>query len=90
MTVDIKIDDKTYECELIERNGDNVKIKIDGKVLEADIQNLTSTIYSFLYDNQSFDVEVNEGTTNKDFVVNTMMERFETTVIDAEAKYQMA
>ncbi len=90
MTVDIKIDDKTYECELIERNGDNVKIKIDGKVLEADIQNLTSTVYSFLYENQSFDVEVNEGATNKDFVINTMMERFETTVIDAEAKYQMA
>ena len=90
MIVDIKIEDKTYECELIERNGDNVKIKIDGKVLEADIQNLTSNIYSFLFENKSYDVEVREGDKNKEFVVNTMMERFETTVIDAESKYQMA
>lgn len=90
MKIDIKVEDNTYECELIERNGDTVKIMIDGEILEADIQNITSNTYSFLYNNSSLDVEIQDGDKNKDFVVNTMMERFDTTVIDAEAKYQMA
>jgi len=90
MKVDIKVEDRTYECELIERDGDNVKIMIDGEVLEADIQNITPSIYSFLFNNKSLDVEVQDGTKNKEFIVNAMMERFETTIIDAEAKYQMA
>lgn len=89
MIVDIKIDDKVSEVELLERNGNYIKLSIDGEVFEADVQNITDNIYSFIYNNKSVDVEVQNGAKNKDFVVNTMMEVFQTTIIDAEAKYQM-
>lgn len=89
MTVDIKIDDKVSEVALIERNGNNIKLSIDGEIFEADVQNITPNIYSFIFNNNSVDVEVRNGEKNKDFVVNTMMEVFNTTIIDAEAKYQM-
>lgn len=88
--VDIKIGDKVSEVVLIERNGNNITMSIDGEVLVADVQNITPNIYSFLYNNNSIDVEVQNGNKNKDYVVNTMMQVFETTVIDAEAKYLMA
>ncbi len=90
MTVDIKIGDKVSEVELIERDGNNIKLSIDGEIFEADVQNLTPNIYSFIYNNKSVDVEVQNGAKNKDYIVNTMMEVFETTVVDDEAKYQMA
>lgn len=90
MTVDIKIGDKVSEVELLERDGNNIKLSIDGEIFEADVQNITDNIYSFIYNNKSVDVEVQNGSKNKDYVVNTMMEVFHTTVIDAEAKYQMA
>ncbi len=90
MKVDIKIEDLTYEVELIERKGDLITLRIDGEILETDVQNINPNTYSFLYNNISLDVEVQEGGKNKNYIVNTMMERFETTIIDAEAKYQMA
>lgn len=90
MKVDIKIGEETVEVELIDRNENLIKLKIDGKEFEADIQNITPNIYSFLHKNNSIDVEVQDGHNNKDYIVNTMMEVFETTVIDAESKYQMA
>ncbi|MCK5856920.1 MAG: biotin/lipoyl-binding protein [Bacteroidales bacterium] len=90
LKVDIKIGDKVSQVELIEQNGNSITISIDGEILEADVQNITPNIYSFLHDNKSIDVEVQDGNKNKDYIVNTMMRVFETTVIDAEAKYQMA
>jgi len=90
MKVDIKIEDLTYEVELIERKGDLITLRIDGEILETDVQNINPNTYSFLYNNISLDVEVQESGKNKNYIVNTMMERFETTIIDAEAKYQMA
>ncbi len=90
MKVDIKVDDNIFEVELIERNGDMIKMTIDGEILEVDVQNINPNTYSFLYDNNSLDVEVNDGLKNKEYVVNAMMERFDATVIDAESKYQMA
>jgi len=90
MKVDIKIGERTAEVELIERNGNNITMTIDGKIFEADVENISPNIYSFLHNHKSIDVEVQNGAKNKDYIVNTMMEVFETTVIDAEAKYQMA
>lgn len=90
MKVDIKVDDNIFEVELVERNGDIIKMMIDGEILEVDVQNINPNTYSFLYDNNSLDVEVNDGLKNKEYVVNAMMERFDATIIDAESKYQMA
>jgi biotin carboxyl carrier protein len=90
MKVDIKIGERTAEVELLERNNNKIVMTIDGKIFEADVENISPNIYSFLHDNTSIDVEVQNGAKNKDYTVNTMMQVFETTVIDAEAKYQMS
>jgi len=90
MKVDIKIGERIAEVELLERNDSLIKMTIDGKLFEADVENISQNIYSFLHDNTSIDVEVQNGAKNKDYTVNTMMQVFETTVIDAEAKYQMS
>jgi len=90
MKVDIKIGERTAEVELLERIDSKIVMTIDGKLFEADVENISPNIYSFLHDNTSIDVEVQNGFKNKDYTVNTMMQVFDTTVIDAEAKYQMS
>ena len=89
MKVDIKIGEKVAEVELVERNDKFITMKIDGELLKVDAQNITPNLYSILFDNTSIDVEVQNGAKNKDYVINTMMQRLEATVIDAEAKYQI-
>ena len=90
MKVDIKVGERTSEVELVERSENFITLKIDGELLTVDAQNITPNLYSILFDNTSIDVEVQNGAKNKDYVINTMMQRLEATVIDAEAKYQIA
>jgi len=90
MKVDIKVGERTAEVELIERNEDNIIMTIDGEIFEADVQNINPNVYSFIHNNTSIEAEIQDGAKNKEYVINTMMEVYETTVIDAESKYQMA
>lgn len=90
MKIDIKIDDKLKNIELIEKLDNKIKIKVDEKLYEIDAVMVEPGVYSILYKNKSFNIELVEKTDPKNLIVNTRFKSYNTKIIDAEAKYQQA
>ena len=87
MSYEIKINDKISTIDLLNRNGSKVKIALDGKKYDADIVMVEKGVYSIIMDGISYNIELIENNSSKDYVVNTLYESFDVEIIDAESKY---
>lgn len=90
MKIDIKIDDKLKNIELIEKLDNKIKIQVDDKLYEIDAVMVEPGVYSILYKNKSFNIELVEKADPKNLIVNTRFKSYNTQIIDAETKYQQA
>ena len=88
MKSEVQINDRIAELELLEKLDNKIKISVDGKVYELDAVMVENGVYSILYNNKSFNVELIEGDHPKQYIVNTLYDSFTTEIIDAEARYQ--
>ena len=87
MSYEININDQTKKIELLNRDGNNVKVALDGKKYDADIVMVERGVYSLIIDGTSYNVELFEDGSSKKYVVNTLYESFDVEIIDAESKY---
>ena len=87
MSYEININDQTSTIELLNRDGNKVKIALNGKKLDADIVMVEKGVYSIIMDGVSYNVELIENGSSKNYVVNTLYESFDVEIIDAESKY---
>ena len=87
MPLEIKLDDKVYNVELLSEDDNCVKIMVDNKKYDLDIQQVENGVYSVLYKNQSFNIELIEKASPKKYSINTLYRSYEAEIIDAEAKY---
>lgn len=90
MKVDIKIDDKLKNIELIEKLDNKIKLKVDDRIYNIDAVMVEPGVYSILYKNRSFNIELVENSGPKHLTVNTRFKSYNTQIIDAETKYQQA
>lgn len=90
MKVDIKINDRTATVEMVENTGKAFKIKVDDKLYEVDSLEVKEGVYSILNNNKSYLIDINSGTSNKNFEVVAWNKSFPVDIIDAEAKYMMS
>lgn len=88
MKLDIATKDRVASIEILERNGHFFKLKLDDQIFEVDAVMVENGIYSILYNNKSYNVEVTETNKNKNYVVDTLYNSVEVEVIDAESRYQ--
>ena len=88
MKLDIKINEKLKEVELIEKLDNKIKISVDGKVYDLDSVMVEPGVYSVLINNKSYNVELVERDGPKKLTVNTIYKSFEASIIDAEEKYK--
>lgn len=88
MSLEIKIDDRTAEVELLKRVSNLVSIKVDDKVYELDLLMVENGVYSILSNNKSYNVELIEKEDHRHFNVNTLYNSYDVEVIDAETKYK--
>lgn len=88
MSLEFLIDGRKPEVKLIESNGSQVKLSIDGRIYNADIMQVGNGLYSIIIDGQSFSIEMIEGDTPKHYVLNTFYKSFNVEIIDAEKRYQ--
>lgn len=86
MSTEIKINDRTALVEIHNRDGNKIKISIDGKKYDADIVMVEEGVYSILIDNKSHNIEL-VPTDNKNYLVNTYSHAYNVEIIDAESKY---
>ncbi|ALO15018.1 Glutaconyl-CoA decarboxylase subunit gamma [Salinivirga cyanobacteriivorans] len=90
MALEIKINDRTTTVEQISANGSKYVLKVGDKTYEVDAMMVEEGAYSFIHNNNSYNIEVIEGENNKNFQVNTFYGNFTVDIIDAERKYLMS
>jgi biotin carboxyl carrier protein len=87
MKLELKIKDRIAIVEMIKRDGNNLTVSIDGKKYELDLQRLGKGLYSVLYGGKSYNIEMVQGNSNKQYLVNTFYRSYQIDIIDAESKY---
>ncbi len=88
MKLEIAIKDKSSEIELLEKNGSQFKLAVDGNIFEVDAIMVERGVYSILYNNKSYNVEIAEGRSSKEYMVDTLYNTVDVEVIDAESRYK--
>jgi biotin carboxyl carrier protein len=88
MALEIKIGDRTAQVELISREGNLVKVDVDGKVYDLDLLMVEDGVYSILYNNISYNVELIEKQDHRHYNVNTLYSSWDVEIVDAETKYR--
>lgn len=56
--MEVQIADRTAEVELIEKNGNGIRLSVDGKAYDLDMVMTDRGICSVLCDGRSYDMEV--------------------------------
>jgi len=87
MAYEIKLEHRTAHIELLNRSGNKVLLAVDDRKYELDIVMVEKGVYSILYNGHSYNVELIEGESGKEYIANTFARSFVAEIIDAETKY---
>ena len=87
MSLEISINKRTANIELLSRDENKIKIKVDDKTYDLDIVMVENGVYSLLMDGKSYNVELIQNQSNKKYIVNTLYNSNDVEIIDAESKY---
>ncbi|MDO9510265.1 MAG: acetyl-CoA carboxylase biotin carboxyl carrier protein subunit [Bacteroidales bacterium] len=86
--MEIKLNDRIANVELMSRAESRAIIRVDGKEYEADILMVEQDVYSVLLNGISFNIELIPGNNLKQYTVNTYRHSYEAEIIDAETRYR--
>ncbi len=87
MKLELNMNQNDFQVELVHREGNMHTLMINGKAVTVDVVQVEKGIYSFLYDGQSYVMEVVPGQHAKNYLVSHRCLQFEVEVIDAETRY---
>ena len=87
MALEIVLGKRTANVEMLARNKNMAKIRVDDKVYDLDIEKIANGVYSIILDGNSFNMELIEGEHSKKYMANTLYNSFDVEIIDAESKY---
>lgn len=84
---EIQINNRTAEVELLHREGNLVKVSVDGEVFELDLARVGEGIYSALLNGKSYNIEMVNTHSKRHYAVNTFYNSYDVEVIDPQARY---
>jgi len=90
MTLEVKLGERLAQVELISEKGSQIVVKVDDKIYDIDTLEVEKGVYSVLYKNRSYNVELIEKDSAKKYTINTIYNSFDAEIIDADAKYKQA
>ena len=85
--MEIQVGNKICEVTLLNKEGNNVKIDIDGKVYDVDVAMLQNGTCSILYDGNSYNAEMIKNAEGKHYRVNLNYSTYTIDMLDSQAKY---
>lgn len=88
MSYEVKLRDRVAHVELLNRQGDQLLIAVDGREYALDFVRLNKGSYSIIHNHKSYNVELIPTNGIKKYNVNTFKNSYEVEIIDAEAKYK--
>lgn len=75
------------EVTLLNKEGNNVTVDIDGKVYNVDVAMLQNGTCSLLYEGNSYKAELIKGEGGKHYNVNLNYSTYQIDMLDSQAKY---
>jgi biotin carboxyl carrier protein len=87
MSLEIRLDDRHSQVELVSRDNNRVRIKVDDKLHEVDIVEVEKGVYSIMLEGKSYVVELLEGENTKRYSATTSSRTYDLEIIDAESRY---
>ncbi len=84
---EIRINNRTAEVELLHREGNQVKMSVDGEIFELDLARVGEGIYSALLNGKSYNVEMVNTQSRRHYTVNTFYNNYDVEVIDSQTRY---
>jgi hypothetical protein len=84
--MEIRVGNRIADIELISKDGNAVKISIDGKVLDVDVVMAENGVCSILMDGISYNAELIRAEGGKNYTVNTLFASLGVEILDAKAK----
>lgn len=90
MSLEIRLDDRHSQVELISRDKNSLKIKVDDKLHVVDIVMVEDGIYSLLLNGKSYVVQLSQSDSPKKYNVQTGLLSSDLEIIDAETRYLMS
>lgn len=90
MPFEIKIKDRTAKVEILEQNDTIYKVKIGDRIYGLDVTKVENGVYSVINNGKSINMEMIEGATPNQYIVNTRSNEYQIEIIDAKARYRAA
>jgi biotin carboxyl carrier protein len=90
MALEIRLDDRVSQVELVRKDKNFIDIRVDGKLYKLDIVMVEEGVYSILHHGKSYNVELIEAESKKKYIVNTLYRSFNLEIVDAETRYQLS
>lgn len=87
MQVEINIDNRSAEVEILKQEGSVYKVSVDGKIYELDLLMVEEGVWSVLHDGKSHIIETTPGDQPKKYFVNTNSYSYEVEMVDSESRY---
>lgn len=85
--MEIQVGNKTVDATLLSKDGNNVKIEIDGQVYDVDVAMLNNGTCSLIYDGNSYSAELTKNSNGKHYQVNLNYSTYQIDMLDSRAKY---
>ncbi len=85
--MEVQIGNKTCEVTMLSKDGNKIKIDIDGKVYDVDVAMLQNGTCSILYGGNSYNAELVKSQGGKHYRVNLNYSTYQIDMLDSQAKY---
>jgi biotin carboxyl carrier protein len=89
MAFEVKIGNRMASVELLSREGSNYRVRLDGREMAFDAIKVEDGVYSLLFRNRSYNIEMIENGNPRKYLINTFFASHELEIIDAEARYML-
>ncbi|MGB4205504.1 MAG: biotin/lipoyl-containing protein [Bacteroidales bacterium] len=87
MKTEININGRTALVELLQRDGNHVKIRVDEEILELDLARVGDGVYSALLNDRSYNLEMVNTGSKRHYTVSTFYNTYNVEIIDPQTKY---
>ena len=90
MSLEVRLNDRFSNVELVSKDKNKVQIRVDDKLYELDMVKVVEGMYSILLEGRSYNVEIIEKDSPKQYHVNALEKSYDLEIIDAETRYLMS
>ncbi len=86
--MEINIDNRSVQADIISRKDNKLEIKIDDKIYNLDIVRVEEGVYSIIKDGKSINIELVNEKDHRNYTVNTSQNSYKVEIVDAQSKYK--